>query len=182
MRAKAHLLLSLAMAASSAWSQAAGAWIDVPFVGDRDQGCGAASILMVMEYWQRQLGRPSGELPDLGQIELALLSPEARGIYASDLERYLREHAFETRVFRGDDMLLEHHLRKGRPLIVALKPTARPLLHYVVVAGIDPLEKVWLVNDPAERKLLKIDSRDFLKKWQATDHWTLLAVPRSNAR
>lgn len=170
------------MAAGWARPQATGAWIDVPFVGDRDQGCGAASILMVMEYWQRQLGRPAGELPDLRQIELALLLPEARGIYASDLERYLREHAFETHAFRGDDMLLEHHLRRGRPLIVALKPTAGPLLHYVVVAGVDPLEKVWLLNDPAVRKLVKIDRRDFANEWQATGHWTLLAVPRSDAR
>jgi ABC-type bacteriocin/lantibiotic exporter with double-glycine peptidase domain len=170
------------LAASSLWLEATGAWLAVPFIGDRDQGCGAASILMVMEYWQHQLGRPPSELPPLSQIELTLLSAEAHGIYASDLERYLREHAFETHVFRGDARVLEHHLRLGRPLIVALKPSARrPLLHYVVVAGIDPVEKVWLVNDPAERKLLKIDIDDFDKKWRATGHWTLLAVPRSNA-
>jgi ABC-type bacteriocin/lantibiotic exporter with double-glycine peptidase domain len=182
LRGKADLLLFFVMAASAGWPQATGAWIDVPFVADREQGCGAASILMVMEYWQRQLGKPMAQLPDLGQVERALLSSEARGIYASDLELYLQGQSFETHVFRGEAMLLEHHLRQGRPLIVALKPTARPLFHYVVVAGIDPQEQVWLVNDPAQRKLLKVDRRDFDREWQATGHWALLALPRSHAR
>lgn len=170
------------MASSSARAQDAGAWIDVPFVGNREEGCGAASILMLIEYWQRELGKPLAGMPDIRKIELALVSRPARGIYASDLERYLKQYAFDTHVFRGDAALLAHHIRRGRPLIVALKPSAGPLLHYVVVAGTDPKENVWLVNDPAGRKLSKIDSRDFERQWQATGRWTLLAVPRSYAR
>ncbi len=29
-----------------------GVWLDVPFVKQEKDGCGAASIAMVMQYWQ----------------------------------------------------------------------------------------------------------------------------------
>jgi hypothetical protein len=69
----------------------------------------------------------------------------------------------------------------GRPLIVAHKPASGSFLHYVVVAGIEPDEQTLLANDPAQRKLLKVDSSNFEEEWQATGNWTLLAVPRSAA-
>jgi hypothetical protein len=50
----------------------------------------------------------------------------------------------------------------------------------VFVAGIEPDEQTLLTNDPAQRKLLKVDSRKFEEEWQATSNWTLLAVPRSD--
>ena len=33
-----------------------GVWLDVPFVKQEKNGCGAASIAMVMQFWQRQQG------------------------------------------------------------------------------------------------------------------------------
>ena len=78
--------------------------------------------------------------------------------------------------------MLSHHLEKGRPLIVAVKPGAHLPLHYVVVAGLDPDEHVVLLNDPAQRKLLKEDDSRFEQEWKATGHWTLLAVPEVASR
>jgi hypothetical protein len=48
----------------------------------------------------------------------------------------------------------------------------------VVVAGLDFAEDLVLINDPAERKLAKQTRVDFEQEWKATDHWTLLALPR----
>ncbi len=56
------------------------------------------------------------------QIQRALYSPKAHGIYASDMERYFREKGFRTFTIRGEWEDLKQHLDKGRPLIVALKP------------------------------------------------------------
>ena len=39
-----------------------GVWLDVPFVKQEKDGCGAASIAMVMQYWRRHAGR--GGQPD----------------------------------------------------------------------------------------------------------------------
>ncbi|MGE5322709.1 MAG: cysteine peptidase family C39 domain-containing protein, partial [Actinomycetota bacterium] len=89
------------------------------------------------------------------------------------------EHGFRTFALKGDWALLREHLEKGRPLIVALKPAKGEIaLHYVVVAGLDWSSDVLMINDPAQRKLLKVERRRFEKEWQAVGRWTLLAIPR----
>jgi len=156
----------------------AGVWLDVPFVKQEKNGCGAASVAMVMQYWLKQQGR-SSESADAAQIHRTLHVSDADGVYASAMERYFQEHQFRTFSFRGEWDDLEQHLQKGRPLIVALKPSGGDgSLHYVVVAGLDSEQGVLLLNDPARRKLLKQDRASFEKQWSATGNWTLLALPQ----
>lgn len=151
-------------------------WLDVPFVRQPPEGCGAASIAMVMQYWH------TFGAGDVGRIQQALFSPAAHGIYASEMERYFAQNGYREFVFHGDEAALQHHIERGRPLIVALKPGSGSRLHYVVVAGVDTANKVVLINDPAQRKLLKVDARSFEQQWKDTGNWTLLAVPGSSAR
>jgi predicted double-glycine peptidase len=157
-----------------------GVWLDVPFVHQEKDGCGAASIAMVMQYWQVQQGYPVNQDSDAALIQRSLYSTKAHGIYASDMERYFKEKGFRTFTIRGEWEDLKQHLDKGRPLIVALKPAAGGALHYVVVAGLE-LENV-LVNDPAQRKLLKQDRSSFEQEWNAAGKWTLLALPQPEPR
>ena len=160
-------------------AQSAGAWLDVPFVKQQENGCGSASIAMVMQYWDTQQGRSLSDSAEATKIHRALYVPGSDGIYASAMERYFQEHEFRTFSFRGDWELLKQHLQKGRPLIAALKPSGSDgPLHYVVVVGVDPEQDLLLLNDPARRKLLKQDRSDFEKQWSATDQWTLLALPQ----
>jgi ABC-type bacteriocin/lantibiotic exporter with double-glycine peptidase domain len=155
-------------------------WLDVPFVKQEKNGCGAASIAMVMQYWQRQQGQSANASSDAAEIQKTLYSAGAHGIYASEMERYFREQGYQTFAFAGQMEDLAAHLGKGRPLIAGLEPGRRAPLHYVVVVGIDPGEHVVLLNDPAQRKLLKRDFDTFQKEWRGTSHWTLLAVPSSS--
>ena len=161
-------------------AQGSGVWLDVPFIKQEKNGCGAASIAMVMQYWQRQPGATADADSDPAEIQRALYSSDAHGIYASDMEHYFQKHRFDTYAFRGRWDDLKQHLAKGRPLIVALKPLpAETSLHYVVVVGVDWEQNVVLVNDAAQRKLLKIDRASFAKGWNAVGNWTLLAVPQA---
>jgi ABC-type bacteriocin/lantibiotic exporter with double-glycine peptidase domain len=153
----------------------AGLWLDVPFVKQEKNGCGAAVISMVMQYWQRQQPNPR-VIPDAAEIQRVLYSRNARGIYASDLEQFLQQQGFRTFAFRGQWADLQQHLDKGRPLIVALQ-SGHDDLHYVVIAGLNPQEGMVLKNDPAERKLLKQRRSEFEKEWTAAGNWALLAVP-----
>jgi ABC-type bacteriocin/lantibiotic exporter with double-glycine peptidase domain len=156
-----------------------GVWLDVPFVKQEKDGCGAASIAMVMQYWLNQQGRAAVKNVDPAQIQRALYSSQAHGIYASDVERYLQQQGFRTFAFRGEWEDLKQHLEKGRPLIVALKPAGVVVsLHYVVVTGLDWDRALVMINDPAQRKLLKEGRSSFEKKWTAAGNWTLLAVPQ----
>ena len=168
-------------------AQSSGLWLDVPFLKQEKNGCGAASIAMVMQYWAAQratAGQAAASVTaasaDPETIQHALYSASDRGIRASDMQRYFQDHGFRTFAFRGSWDDLKQHLEKGRPLIVALKPLPmETALHYVVVVGLDWNRNLVLVNDGAQRKLLKEGRGTFEKEWSAVDRWTLLAVPRS---
>jgi ABC-type bacteriocin/lantibiotic exporter with double-glycine peptidase domain len=177
------LALMLCLCNVAAVAGPSGLWLDVPFVKQEKNGCGAASIAMVMQYWALQQGRPQSPNADAIQIQRALYSGHARGIYASDVEGYLRQEGFRTFAFRGQWTDLKQQLEKGRPLIVALKPDSGNIpLHYVVIAGLDWEQGLVMVNDPAQRKLLKQDRSSFEREWSAAGKWTLLALPQPDIR
>ena len=156
-----------------------GVWLDVPFVKQDKNGCGPASIAMVMQYWSHQRnatgGSAAGDDPDPAAIERAVYSRGARGTRGSDMQRYFERAGFRAFVFKGKWADLEHHLERGRPLIVALREAHS--FHYIVVGGLDPQQDVAIINDPAQRGFLKVDRARFEKAWNAAQNWTLLALP-----
>ena len=156
-----------------------GIWLDVPFVRQEKEGCGAATISMVIQYWNRDHDPSLAARADPHSIQQALYSRQAHGIFASAMEHYFEEAGFRAFAFRGNWDDLKSHLRKGRPLIACLKGAGRSeSRHYVVVAGLDWERNVVFVNDPARRKLVRLDRKSFERSWGAADNWTLLAVPK----
>ena len=164
-------LLRIGLFAGVAGAQSGSVWIDVPFVGQEKNGCGAAAIAMLMRYWGR-------EDVDPHRIQQELYSEDAHGIRGADIQRYLRENGFRTFVFQGEWPDLEEHLARVRPLLVSLHAGHGGSLHYVVVSGVDAAQNLVLVNDPARAKLLKIERGAFEKDWSAAGRWTLLAIPQ----
>ncbi len=173
-------ILTLAMCVSALAAGAANLWLDVPFVPQQKGGCGAASIAMVMQYWEQHQRQPTQPQAEAGQVFRTLYSRPAHGIYAADITRYFQQNGYRAFAFAGDSTDLERELEQGRPLIAALKPESGTSLHYVVVAGLDQPQQLVLVNDPAQRKLLKVDQSQFEREWKAAGHWTLLAVPETS--
>jgi hypothetical protein len=154
---------------------ASATWIDVPFTVQEKNGCGAASVWMVLEYWDRSPQSPE-------QIHSILFSKEAGGVFAADMEQFFTQHGFRTLSFKGEWNDLIENVAKGRPLVVSIESNARGTpLHYVLVTGVDEVQQIVLVNDPARRKLFPITRSDFEKSWDATNRWTLLAVPEGPA-
>jgi predicted double-glycine peptidase len=167
-----RLLAAVSVAATL--SAAEGVWLDVPFIRQQAEGCGAASLAMVMDYWH---GHGTTTAPaDAQQIYLELYVREHKGILADAMQAYLRTHGFTAFAFSGEWSDLRHHVDQGRPLIVALKSGADSF-HYVVVAGAS--DSTISLNDPADRKLRLYSRSDFEKRWLAAGQWTLLAVPLS---
>ena len=166
-------LAGLSLLPSLAGAEASAVWLDVPFVKQEANGCGAAAIAMLMRYWSREDADPH-------RIYEALYSQQVQGIRGESVERFLRTAGFQTFVFHGDWTDLEQHLAKGRPLMVCVREGRTGPLHYVVVAGVDTRQNVVLVNDPARRKLLKVERGVFEKDWAGSDRWTLLAVPQQS--
>jgi len=161
----------------AAMASTSGVWLDVPYVHQEKDGCGSASLAMVLLYWQGKNFAVPAERADPERIQRELYSAKPHGIYASDMERYLRDSGFQVFAFRGEWSDLRTQLEKGRPLIAGLKPKGAPA-HYVVVVGVDPDDAAVLVNDPERAKLVHMERQQFEKGWRGTEDWTLLAVPR----
>ncbi len=148
-------------------------WLDVPFVRQEKNGCGSAALAMLIGYWERNGAQVPAEAADAREIQRVLYSSEASGIYASELVAYLERNGFQAFPIRATWRDLSEHLAKGRPLIVSL---GNSRLHYVVIAGLDDARGLVYYNDPAQRKLMKLDRTAFEREWH--DRWALLAVPR----
>lgn len=173
---------------------AAGEWIDVPYVAQPKDGCGAAAIAMVMQYWAKE-PRPridgqsgstnmpavrSNDSPaaDPLTIQSLLFVPAEKGIPARAMIGYFQRSGYRAFAFRGEWSDLEHHISLGRPLIVSLKASgAHGPLHYAVVVGIDRQRGFVFLNDPARGKMLRFSREGFLGEWNPANNWTLLAVP-----
>jgi ABC-type bacteriocin/lantibiotic exporter with double-glycine peptidase domain len=148
---------------------AAGLFLDVPFVPQARDTCGAASLAMVMRYW--------GADVDHDQIVAEVAEPGEKGFAGSRLAAYAREHGFLAFPHEGDAVTLRDALSKGRPTIVALA-AGKGLLHDVVVIGFDEETGRWLVHDPARGRDRRIERRAFEAAWRASGHYALLVVPR----
>jgi ABC-type bacteriocin/lantibiotic exporter with double-glycine peptidase domain len=173
------LLLAALLAATPAATPAAtgGVWLDVPYAAGPDRACGSAVAWMVTAYWAQNRGTPD-RVPPVEETHERLFRPLKEGVTTGDLEAYFKGLGFRTFAFSATLADVEHHLRRGRPLIVILEPAGPGApLHYVTIAGIDPGRNLILLNDPAGRKLQKMDLRRFERQWQGTGRWTLLAVP-----
>ncbi|MGC9158438.1 MAG: C39 family peptidase [Terracidiphilus sp.] len=177
---KRHGMLPAALwlaGCGAAWAAAGvNVWLDVPFVRQVKEGCGDASVSMVMKYWQKKLPLQARATADAAEI-LRALPPGRHGVSAAEIVGYFQQHRYRVFTYASDWGNMEGELIKGRPLIAALRPEGSHELHYVVVAGVNDPEQVVLLNDPAERKLLKKSRAQFEREWKATGNWALLAVP-----
>jgi ABC-type bacteriocin/lantibiotic exporter with double-glycine peptidase domain len=176
--AGAVLAFSPALFDQAAPAKPSGVWLDVPYIKQSEEGCGSASLAMLLQYWSARGTPVTANRADAVAIQKQLYSRKAGGIFAAEMEQYLRESGFREFAIHGEWNDLRQHLEKGRPLIVSIQPgRARVPLHYVVVTGMDWEREAVFVNDPARGKLLRLERQEFEKEWQAARKWMLLAVP-----
>jgi ABC-type bacteriocin/lantibiotic exporter with double-glycine peptidase domain len=144
--------------------------LTVPFVRQEKNGCGAASIAMVAQYWNRD------GAPEPHAIYGRLIDPKHQGIELAAMKSYLEEIGFQAFTLRGKWSDLEQHLAKGRPIIVSLQEGTTKRLHFAVLAGVEE-QSVWM-NDPTRKAAHRADRAKFEKQWEGANRWMLLATPR----
>jgi tetratricopeptide (TPR) repeat protein len=155
-------MLALAAVAATA--------LNVPFIPQQKDTCGAAALAMVLAYW--------GEPVPHDEIAGALVNKELRGIPGSELERFARERGLTATAYKGDLGNLGDFLAKGRPLIVAWD-MGRGRFHDVVVVGLSGQDVI--VHDPARGALRREPVRRFERRWSGAGHWTLVVTPGREA-
>ena len=144
--------------------------LTVPFFHQQKNGCGAASVAMVMRYWH-----PASPASD--RIYRELYQPATKSIPLADMRAYLEREGFRAFTLKGEWRDLEEHLAKRRPIIIALKPRSSAPLHFAVVIGAES-GGIWL-NDPTRQKPIRVSRTRFEKQWTLASRWMLLTTPNS---
>jgi len=146
--------------------------LDVPFVAQRKDTCGAAALAMVLRYW--------GDHASHDDVAGALLTPELHGIAGSRLAGFARGRGMEAVAYRGDMANLRDFIGKGRPLIVAWD-LGRGRYHDVVVVGLDDERRAVIVHNPAAGASRAVKADAFERRWRGAGYWTLLVLPEKEA-
>lgn len=149
----------------------ASAPLEVPTIQQQKNGCGAASIAMLLQYWRPQ------SPPDHAAIYTKLIDSKQKGIRLADMKSYLEDQGFRAFTLRATTKDLEDHLSKRRPLIVSLRPGPRSRAHFIVLTAIDAQNVTF--NDPTKKSPQTWPLAKFEKQWAQAENWLLLATPRS---
>ncbi len=150
--------------------------VDVPIVEQEERNdCGLSAVSMVAKYY----GRP------IAPADRALLLSDARsdGASARRVREVFERNGYAAFVFKGELLAdssargVLHHLKRGRPVIVAISKNGKRH-HYVVVSGYDPTKELVVIEDPRKGHVM-CPVRVFEKMWGRSGFLTLLAVPKS---
>src|SRR5258708_6054515 len=68
--------------------------LDVPFVRQQKQGCGAAAVAMLMQYWADHGARVSPRAADAATVYRLLYDPRVQGTAGSSIVAYLHDQSF----------------------------------------------------------------------------------------
>src|SRR5207302_9742164 len=96
------LLFFLGPSARTGPQERAGIWLDVPYVRQTQDGCGSASISMLLQYWNAHGTVIDSQRADTAAIQKHLYSRKVRGIQDSDIVTYVKETGFRVIPLKGD--------------------------------------------------------------------------------
>jgi ABC-type bacteriocin/lantibiotic exporter with double-glycine peptidase domain len=153
--------------------------LNVPFHKQRSENdCGLAAAAMITSYYHLPIGMRA-------ERALAAQAHTTGGLTGAVLAHALRHAGYFVAIFSGTPghgvTGIDHHIDRGRPLIVMFRHNKAPVGHYVVITGYDPARHLFVVLDPA-RGRMAATSHGLLTRWDATGRFTLLAVPKPQDR
>lgn len=140
----------------------------VPFVAQKTEYCGPASLSSVLAYY--------GEAADQETIGKSIHHPRLQGSLITDMEDYARKRGFHARTGIGTVDEIRDLIRRDRPVIVLVDlgfwVASKP--HYLVVYGFN--EEGFLAHNGFE-KAQWYRSGDFEKIWNRAGNSFLLIHP-----
>lgn len=157
---------------SIAYDFSEGFYLDVPYVHQVKNYCGPSVLAMVFRYWDH-----SGDQHDIADKFEPFPS---KGLSGNQLKQIATASGFSAYSFKGKRSVLIEHIRKGRPLIVALDQSFPVLTnHYILVVGWISSSEEWIVHDPASGPYKRLSAKKFEDQWGKLENWTLLVLPRT---
>ncbi|PMP76411.1 MAG: peptidase C39 [Sulfurihydrogenibium sp.] len=131
--------------------------LDVPFVKQRTDFCGPASLSSVMAYF--------GDKVDQDEIASFVYNPKLKGALITDLQNFAKERGFQTILKSSDIEEIKSFIDQKKPVIALIDlgfwVISKP--HYVVIVGYN--QDGFLLNTGYKEKEF-MSYRDFQEKWE----------------
>lgn len=142
--------------------------LDVPFVKQKDNFCGPASLSSVLEYY--------GVKKSQEEIAKAVYDPKLKGALITDLQNYAQSLGFKTQLFTGSLQEVKGYINKGFPVILLIDNGFLwvSVPHYVVVIGYDE-SRFYAHTGYEEKRAFSYSELD--KKWAKMGRVGLVVYP-----
>jgi len=139
--------------------------LDVPFVKQRDQFCGPASLSSVFAYYGVNISQED--------IASEVYDPRLKGALITDLENYAKKRGFKTLLKEGSLQELKQAIDMGIPpiVLVDLGYLWVSVPHYMVVVGYD--KNTFFVHTGYEEKK-KYTDKELDRLWKKMGRAMLL--------
>ena len=152
--------MMLVVAAAALWLAAAAIHLDVPLVRQAPERCGPAALTMVLRFY-------GADAVAVAEADRAY-DRAIRGALITDLRDAATRAGYPATVETPGEDSLAVLLGQGVPPIVLYESGVGPIArgHYGVIAGWDPVRRVYLVNDGGSRPRT-IDAGELGRRWRA---------------
>lgn len=141
----------------------------VPFLKQKGDWCGPASLASVLNYWGKNVSQE--------EIAEGIYLSSIHGTLTFDLVRYPTMLGLWASSYKGNSTDLKEKVSRNLPIIVLQKVAPPfPIYHYLVVIGYDETHKL-IIAHSGRREGLLIPYRRFMRSWAEADCWTLVICP-----
>lgn len=142
--------------------------LDVPFVKQKDNFCGPASLSSVLNFYGIKVSQE-----DIGK---AVYNPKLKGALITDLENYAKSLGLNAKAKQGSLEDLKTYIDEGIPpiILVDLGKFFVSIPHYMVVIGYEG-DNFFLHTGYEEAKEIK--ARDLDKIWSKMGRVMLIVYP-----
>ena len=143
--------------------------LDVPFVKQKDNFCGPASLSSVLNFYGIKVSQE-----DIGK---AVYNPKLKGALITDLEKYAKSLGLSAKTKQGSLEDLKAYVDEGIPpiILVDLGRFFVSIPHYMVVIGYEG-DSFFLHTGYEEAKRMK--GKDLDRIWSKMGRVTLLVYPQ----
>lgn len=142
----------------------------VPFHPQEQYQCGPAALATMLE-WSGVDTTPERLVP-------VLMIPARQGSLQIELQAQSRAQGRVPFPLRGDFAAMQAELAAGHPVLVLqnLAFDWKPVWHYAVVVGIDPVAQTVILRSGRERRHV-VGWSTFERTWARAGHWGLVILP-----
>lgn len=141
---------------------------DVPFIKQKTNHCGPASLAMILDYHQRKVS--------LDELTSQMYTPLKEGTFQTDLITTARRQGMMVLPVSDVRSLLTE-ISQGNPVLVFqnLGLEKFPKWHFAVAFGYD-LENAHILLHSGPKKHLSIDLRVFEHSWELAEFWGIVVL------